>query len=227
MGLRIASLTISMMPVTRLTAVDLICSIGAVKIRSARAQAAPGFNRSPGRLRLLMNSVTADLIIEPVRPSALICSSTNAPAFSKTPLLSSACVISPPPGMISISARRMLAALRSTGLMLIGLTPSMIVNMRKPGIMLALPASQSSGSGMPRSMPSKPCGRGDVRCCTLNFSPRTAAAEARSASFSSASPRPVVKFCITAPRLCWTTCATSCAISRKSLGDSPGPRKML
>ena len=49
----------------------------------------------------------------------------------------------------------MLAALRSTALMLIGLTPSTIVNMRKPGMMLALPASQSSGSGMPRSTPSE------------------------------------------------------------------------
>ena len=42
--------------------------------------------------------------------------------------------------MNSNSARKMLAALRSTSVMLIGLTPRTIVSMRKPGIRLALSA---------------------------------------------------------------------------------------
>ena len=59
----------------------------------------------------------------------------------------------PPPGMNSMSARRMFAALRSTRLMLIGFTPRMIVNIRKPGIRFALSAKKSSGLAMPNKSP--------------------------------------------------------------------------
>lgn len=89
------------------------------------------------KLRVPRKSVMAFLIAPPVMPSVSICCLTQAPTFSKTPELSSAWVISPPPGKNSIRARMMFAALASTGLMLIGFIPRMIVNIRKPGIMFA------------------------------------------------------------------------------------------
>ena len=128
-----------MIPLTKPLTVFLIWSIGPVKMPLARSHAAPGLRKSDGP-SVLRKSVNACLIADPTMPSALTCCATQSATFSKMPLLSSAWVISPPPGMNSMAARKTLAGLASTSFMLIGFTPSTMVNRRKPGMMLALSA---------------------------------------------------------------------------------------
>ena len=138
-GIRIASLMNLMIPESSPFAKLISLSIGPVKMRLARSQTSPRCKRSR-RPSESTNSSRAALNIAPVIPSVLICCSTQFPTLSKIPWLSSACVISAPPGMNSIAARRMFVGLRSTLDMLIGLIPITIVNIRKPGMMFALSA---------------------------------------------------------------------------------------
>ena len=67
-------------------------------------------------------------------PSVATFCSTHSAALLITPWLSSTWVISAPPGISSISARRKLAAVRSALRMLIGLNPRISVSIRKPGM---------------------------------------------------------------------------------------------
>jgi hypothetical protein len=67
-------------------------------------------------------------------PRAAAFCSTHAAALVITPWLSSTRVISAPPGISSISARRKFAAERSALRMLTGLNPIIKVSIRKPGM---------------------------------------------------------------------------------------------
>ena len=105
----------------------------------ARSQVAPGRAKSVTP-RDFRKSFSAWITEPPSAASVLICCAAQLATFSNAPLLSSACVTSPPPGMNSMAARKMLAGLASTEAMLIGFTPITMVNSRKPGMMLALSA---------------------------------------------------------------------------------------
>ncbi len=135
-GIRIASLTKRMMSATRPFAKLMMRVMGAVKIALARSQTPPR-SKTSDHLSVPRKLVTAALIALPTRPSEAICCEIQLPTRSKMPELSSAWTIKFPPGRNSTSARRMLAGLRSTALMLIGFTPRMMVNIRKPGMLSA------------------------------------------------------------------------------------------
>ena len=73
-------------------------------------------------------------------PSADSWPSAQAATRSTMPWLSSACVISGPPGSSWISARSRLAGVRATERRLTGLKPSRNVSIVKPGSQAALSA---------------------------------------------------------------------------------------
>ena len=73
----------------------------------------------------------------------------------------------------------MFAALRSTWRLLIGLTPIMIVNIRKPGMYVRLVREAVEDVADPQR-----CGRGGVRWTTVKERRATTAADARCASCS-------------------------------------------
>jgi hypothetical protein len=76
----------------------------------------------------------------PMSPSVDSWPWAQAATRSTMPWLSSACVISAPPGSSWISARSRLAAVRGTERRLTGLKPSSSASMLKPGIQAALSA---------------------------------------------------------------------------------------
>ena len=182
------------MPLTRPVPKAMMRSMGSVTMRLARVHT-PSRSKMSVQLRLSRKSSTACRIELPISPSALSWPSAQAATLSTMPWLSSACVISGPPGISWIIARSKLAAVRGTARKLTGLKPSSSANMLKPGIQAALSAKKSSASWMPSRWTVCGSARSRTAVSTLRCT-----------------------VCCAAP--CWIVCVSSCAINSRPAGTS-------
>src|SRR5262245_46689143 len=134
-----AALMMAMKPSYSPLTKSISLSMGSEKIFFARSQVRIGWSASRHHSDT-MNFQNASMIDLPSATSLANWSSSHLPALSRMPYWSSALVISSPPGMKPMMARRMLAPVRSTFSLLIGFWPMMTQSMRNPGMLFALSA---------------------------------------------------------------------------------------